>query len=100
ALEADVPTARDKLATLAGDVQVDGRRVQGRVARAGRVLPGLLRDLDAGGVTLDAIEVHRPTLDDVFLTLTGRSLREAETEQAPAPEGTDDSVPTLQEADR
>ena len=30
------------------------------------------------GVTLDSIEVHRPTLDDVFLTLTGRSLRDAE----------------------
>ena len=28
--------------------------------------------------TLDSIEVHRPTLDDVFLTLTGRSLRDAE----------------------
>jgi ABC-2 type transport system ATP-binding protein len=25
-----------------------------------------------------SVQVHRPTLDDVFLTLTGRSLREAE----------------------
>ena len=33
-------------------------------------------------MTLDSIEVHRPTLDDVFLTLTGRSLRDAESEQA------------------
>ena len=40
-------------------------------------LPGLLRDLDAAGVkVLAAVEVARPTLDDVFLTLTGRSLRE------------------------
>ena len=46
--------------------------------RAGRAIPSLLRDLDATGVTLDAIEVHRPTLDDVFLTLTGRTLRDAE----------------------
>jgi len=60
------------------DVEIDGRRVSGRVQRAGRAIPGLLRDLDATGVTLDAIEVHRPTLDDVFLTLTGRSLRDAE----------------------
>ncbi len=60
------------------DVEIDGRRVSGRVQRAGRASPGLLRDLDATGVTLDAIEVHRPTLDDVFLTLTGRSLRDAE----------------------
>ena len=59
--------------------------------RAGRAIPGLLRDLDATGVTLDSIEVHRPTLDDVFLTLTGRSLRDAEaaTEkpEETAPEG-------------
>jgi ABC-2 type transport system ATP-binding protein len=29
------------------------------------------RDVDATGV-----QVHRPTLDDVFLTMTGRSLRD------------------------
>jgi len=29
-------------------------------------------------VSLAAMAVHRPTLDDVFLTLTGRALREAE----------------------
>ena len=34
------------------------------------------RILDAAGVSLAAIEVRRPTLDDVFLTMTGRSLRE------------------------
>jgi ABC-2 type transport system ATP-binding protein len=36
----------------------------------------LIRALDAAGVTLGAVTVSRPTLDDVFLTLTGRSLRE------------------------
>jgi len=25
-----------------------------------------------------SMQVHRPTLDDVFLTLTGRTLRDAE----------------------
>ena len=39
-------------------------------------VPGLLRDLDRTGVELSSIEVRRPTLDDVFLDLTGRSLRE------------------------
>ena len=61
-------------------VEVEGQHVRGRVARAGRAVPGLLRELDRTGVTLDSIEVHRPTLDDVFLTLTGRSLRDAEAE--------------------
>ena len=41
-------------------------------------MQGLIRDLDRSGIDLDSIEVHRPTLDDVFLALTGRSLRDAE----------------------
>ena len=32
--------------------------------------------LDAAEVTLESINLSRPTLDDVFLTLTGRSLRD------------------------
>jgi ABC-2 type transport system ATP-binding protein len=40
------------------------------------VLPALLRVLDAAGITLQSINLSRPTLDDVFLTLTGRSLRD------------------------
>jgi ABC-2 type transport system ATP-binding protein len=41
-----------------------------------QALPVLLRALDAAGITLESISLSRPTLDDVFLTLTGRSLRE------------------------
>jgi ABC-2 type transport system ATP-binding protein len=40
-------------------------------------IPQILRALDAAGVPLAAIELHRPSLDDVFLTKTGRSLRES-----------------------
>jgi ABC-2 type transport system ATP-binding protein len=47
-----------------------------RVERGDAVLPDLLRALDAAGVPLLTVRVQRPTLDDVFLTLTGRSLRE------------------------
>ncbi len=36
----------------------------------------LLRALDAAALSPTSITVNRPTLDDVFLTLTGRSLRE------------------------
>jgi ABC-2 type transport system ATP-binding protein len=68
------------------------------VPRAGRAVQGLIRDLDRSGIDLESIEVRRPTLDDVFLTLTGRSLRDAESEAdadaerpGQAPEGTPDS---------
>jgi ABC-2 type transport system ATP-binding protein len=36
----------------------------------------ILRALDFAGLSPSSITVNRPTLDDVFLTLTGRSLRE------------------------
>lgn len=77
---ADVSSTRQRLASVASSVEVEGQHVRGRVPAAGRVVPGLLRDLDAQGITLASIEVQRPTLDDVFLTLTGRSLRDAEDE--------------------
>ncbi|NUS73514.1 MAG: ATP-binding cassette domain-containing protein [Corynebacteriales bacterium] len=41
------------------------------------LLPSLLRDLDDQGAKAQSAEVVRPTLDDVFLALTGRSLRES-----------------------
>jgi ABC-2 type transport system ATP-binding protein len=46
------------------------------VERGEQALPVLLRVLDGAGITLESINLSRPTLDDVFLTLTGRSLRE------------------------
>ena len=46
--------------------------------RGDQVLVSLMRAFDAAGVELASIQLHRPTLDDVFLTLTGRSLRDAD----------------------
>ena len=76
--EEQVAAAASHLGKLSGDgtARVDGLVVSMRVPHAGTELPGLLRALDSAGVTLAAIEVRRPTLDDVFLTMTGRSLRE------------------------
>jgi ABC-2 type transport system ATP-binding protein len=39
-------------------------------------IPSVLRALDSAGLPLGSIELHRPSLDDVFLEKTGRSLRE------------------------
>lgn len=54
---------------------VTGDSVAFRVPRGDTAVPTLLRDL-GGHVTVTSIQTHRPTLDDVFLTLTGRSLRD------------------------
>ncbi|MGC4786549.1 ATP-binding cassette domain-containing protein [Micromonospora sp. DT178] len=40
-------------------------------------IPQILRRVDTAGLGLNSIELHRPSLDDVFLTKTGRSLRES-----------------------
>ncbi|NHO80560.1 ATP-binding cassette domain-containing protein [Micromonospora sp. CMU55-4] len=40
-------------------------------------IPQVLRRIDHAGLDLRSIELHRPSLDDVFLTKTGRSLRES-----------------------
>ena len=60
--------------------------VRFRVPRGDTALPELLRALDGAGIAMTSVQVHRPTLDDVFLTLTGRSLRDAESEPAPQAE--------------
>jgi ABC-2 type transport system ATP-binding protein len=52
-------------------------------------LPVLLRTLDGAGITMSAISLSRPTLDDVFLTLTGRSLRDDSPGSANAGDGGD-----------
>ena len=83
-----VPDAATRLETIADQVETDGQHVRGRVQRAGKAVPGLLRDLTEADISLEGIEVIRPTLDDVFLTLTGRSLRDAEA-------ATEDRTPVL-----
>ena len=53
-----------------------GIAVSGRFDQGRQTLPLLLRELDADGIEVLAAEIRVPTLDDVFLSLTGRSLRE------------------------
>lgn len=40
-------------------------------------IPQILRTLDGSDIEFGGMELNRPTLDDVFLTKTGRSLRES-----------------------
>ncbi len=58
--------------------QVIDDRVVGRVRHGGTALVELVRGLDREGIPVSGIESRRPSLDDVFLGLTGRSLRDAE----------------------
>ena len=71
----------DEAAVAALHVVGDGVEAYGRELRittqhAPRQVTGILDGLRGRGLTPTELEVTRPTLDDVFLTLTGRSLRE------------------------
>lgn len=53
-----------------------------------QTLLDVVRRLDERGVVVQDVALHKPTLDDVFLTLTGRGAAEAEAEsQQAAPRG-------------
>jgi len=49
------------------------------IAGGAEILTQVLRALDAEGVTVEDIGLRRPTLDDVFLTITGRHAEEEAT---------------------
>jgi ABC-2 type transport system ATP-binding protein len=55
------------------------------------ILTEAVRRLDAEGVVLSAIALHRPTLDDVFLRLTGHSADDVP-EESPAGDGEGDGA--------
>lgn len=73
---ANVDIARTALAPLvSGDIDVDPEAdttVTAPVPSRPGVLPEAVRALDDNGVQVVDVEVRRPTLDDVFLNLTGR----------------------------
>ncbi|WP_028649282.1 daunorubicin resistance protein DrrA family ABC transporter ATP-binding protein [Nocardiopsis sp. CNT312] len=67
------------------EVTVEGTAVSVRTTGGDAHLPRLLRRLEDEGVQVSVADLTRPTLDDVFLTLTGRSLREsADADSAPS----------------
>nr|WP_083773648.1 ATP-binding cassette domain-containing protein [Paenarthrobacter aurescens] len=47
-----------------------------RLAQGAQLAPGLLKEMHDAGAPAQSLELKPPTLDDVFLELTGRSLRE------------------------
>ncbi|WP_121254634.1 ATP-binding cassette domain-containing protein [Nocardioides ferulae] len=89
----DAAEAARRASRLAGaDVEVRGaaatHEVSLRVAHGRELAPGLVADLAAYGTPAQRIEVVGPTLDDVFLHLTGRSLRESNESPADADQST------------
>ncbi|WP_052864171.1 ATP-binding cassette domain-containing protein [Streptomyces niger] len=59
------------------EVTAEDTEVRVRTLHGDTQLPALLRNLEAVGVRVRTARLSRPTLDDVFLSLTGRTLRES-----------------------
>lgn len=56
-------------------------KVSFQYAEADHFVPKLLAELSQGGIRVETLQVRRPTLEDVFLKLTGRTIRDEEGEK-------------------
>ena len=68
------------------EVSTDGSLLRSRVANGASAVPTILAALDGRGIAVEAVTMHRPSLDDVYLHYTGREFR-AEDEAGGAGEG-------------
>jgi ABC-2 type transport system ATP-binding protein len=74
----EVAAALRRAAGAEPSVEPDDRRVTVPAGSGVAVLTAAVRELDAAGVTVEDIALRRPTLDDVFLQLTGHHAEEPE----------------------
>ena len=86
----DIPAIRELLeSTCEGDVTVEEatRRLTVAAGSGADRLFAVFRGLDARDIGVDDIGLRRPTLDDVFLSLTGRAAEPIDEDGDEAPEG-------------
>jgi ABC-2 type transport system ATP-binding protein len=80
ALDDRAEMARALLAAQPGvrEAQLIERGVRVTVEHGDAQALALMRTLDEAGIPIASLSIARPSLDDVFLTMTGRSLRDAD----------------------
>jgi ABC-2 type transport system ATP-binding protein len=81
---ADLERAREALAAFGEPVDCASNAVSVRLSGGDSRLAEVVRALDARDVKVEHLQLHAPTLDDVFLAKTGTSLEGAHED---APEG-------------
>ncbi|MCB5178470.1 ATP-binding cassette domain-containing protein [Streptomyces antimicrobicus] len=80
-----IATARSVLAGFgmgATTVEEHTRRITVPVTGGAKLLAEVIRELDARGIEIDDIGLRRPTLDDVFISLTGHAAALTQEEDA------------------
>jgi ABC-2 type transport system ATP-binding protein len=58
------------------DLIRDSKCLNMLVDDGGHRIPEIVKLTNEAGVTLESVELHKPTLDDVFLSVTGRNIRD------------------------
>ncbi|RJQ52840.1 MAG: ATP-binding cassette domain-containing protein [Actinobacteria bacterium] len=71
----NIEAARQLKQRLQVEAVADDGNLRFEVRDADQFIPKMVRALD---VPVDSVQMRRPTLDDVFLTMTGRAIREEE----------------------
>ena len=75
---ADAAAILSRLALAPPSVDQRTRELLAPVSGGAKLLVETVRELDNAGITVDDLALRRPTLDDVFLTLTGKAAEGAE----------------------
>ena len=82
------PNDREKLAAVLArfgePAAASPKSVAVRLASGAEQLADVVRALDADGIEVGELQLHQPSLDDVFLQQTGRSLEGEEEQEEPA----------------
>jgi ABC-2 type transport system ATP-binding protein len=75
--------AREKIATVLSApwinrIEVRGDDVVVSLRNAEQHISTIVTRLNEAAIPIDAISVHKPTLEDVFLSYTGKTIRDEE----------------------
>jgi len=62
------------------DLEFEGRNLRARARDGAAAIPAVLAALESHGVSVAAVTLARPSLDDVYLKHAGRTFRRAETD--------------------
>ena len=66
------------------EARVEGDSIRLYVEDGTQVMPKVFDLLEARNVAIERVSLAQPSLDDVFLTQTGRTLRDAQANDGPS----------------
>jgi ABC-2 type transport system ATP-binding protein len=84
---ADAQRAAARLQRIAPTDMPGGGTLAVKVPDKGPAVQEVIRLLDAGAIVAESLAIREPTLDDIFLQLTGHAAGTGPDEPAPQPAG-------------